>query len=96
MIKLSPFGSTTILSHYIPAPDLGTMGKPMRWLNTLIVGLVETMLRHSLSALLVCAKTITFAFIWPFIGFWAAWAGGRSARSISGGHGIRRARNLID
>jgi phenylacetate-CoA ligase len=101
-----PFGTnlTYPLERYIRLHQTsGTMGKPMRWLDT----------RESWDWWARCwgavyraagaseADHIFFAFSFgPFIGFWAAWAGSEKigALAISGGaqDSFQRLRNLID
>lgn len=101
-----PFGTdlTYPLDHYIRLHQTsGTMGKPMRWLDT----------RESWdwwgrgwgavyrAAGVSERDRIFFAFSFgPFIGFWSAWAGAEKigALAISGGaqDSVQRLRNLID
>ncbi len=101
-----PFGTdlTYPLERYIHIHQTsGTMGKPMRWLDT----------RESWDWWARCWATvynaagvsekdrIFFAFSFgPFIGFWAAWAGAEKigALGISGGaqDSVQRLRNLIE
>ncbi len=101
-----PFGSnlTYPLDHYIRLHQTsGTMGKPMRWLDTpQSWDWWARCWRAVYRAAGVSEKDrIFFAFSFgPFIGFWAAWGGAEKigALSISGGaqDSVQRLRNLIE
>ncbi len=101
-----PFGTdlTYPLDHYIRLHQTsGTMGKPMRWLDTR-----ESWdwWAHGWGSVYRAAGVserdrIFFAFSFgPFIGFWSAWAGAEKigALAISGGaqDSVQRLRHLID
>jgi phenylacetate-CoA ligase len=101
-----PFGTnlTFPLDRYIHLHQTsGTMGKPLRWLDTRESWDWWARCWGSVyhAAGITAADRIFFGFSFgPFIGFWAAWAGCEKigAMAISGGaqNSYQRLRNLIE